>query len=62
MLVLVLTDVGLYCWGQGKDPALVPLELLVEGEWPRGSLALCFPLPMGILTWIFSGLIFRWVH
>lgn len=37
MLVLVLMDVGLYCWGQGTDPALVPLELLVEGEWPQRS-------------------------
>lgn len=62
MLILVLMDVGLYCWGQGTDPALVSVELLVEGEWPQRSLALCFPLPMEILTWIFSGLIFRWVH
>lgn len=33
---------GLYCWVQGMDPAFV------KGEWPQGSLALCFPPPMGV--------------
>lgn len=42
---------GLYYWVQGTDPAFV--------SWPQGRLALCFPLPMGILPWIFGSLIFR---